>query len=79
MGDHEYPISGELQIEFQGVSAGLDGALDGGEGVLWEFPLVASMGDGLWEAWNVVAAGGVEEMGLGEVSCCESGMRMRRD
>jgi hypothetical protein len=50
MGQYKYSISREVQIDFECVSTGLDGALDGCEGVFGEFALVASMGDGLWEA-----------------------------
>ena len=48
MGKYEDSISGKVQIDFEGVSTGLDGALDCCEGVLGEFALVPSMGDDLW-------------------------------
>jgi hypothetical protein len=52
MGEHEYSISREVQIDLQGVSTGLNCALDCGEGIFGEFPLVAAVGDDLWETWE---------------------------
>lgn len=62
MQQHDYTISGKVQVELQRVCSCLDGSFNGTECIFGEMALVASVGDRLGKPWGVDGRWRVEEV-----------------
>lgn len=73
VGEHHYAVLGEVQVGFDGVSAGLDGAAEGRHGVFWEGGLVPAVGNDLRHAidggWMCVSILKIEAPSLAGQPC----------